>query len=77
MTTVYKLTENKVADDSGITHETFGISVYDKETGVVLRSIEDIFTDRRTAEDLTNLCNRLELSPDHIDDVIEDVLTKI
>lgn len=77
MTTVYKLTENKITDEHGTTHKTFGINVCESETGTVLRSIEDIFTDRRTAEDLVSLCNRLELSPCHIDDVIEDILVKI
>lgn len=71
---IYKLTETTVADESGNTHSAFGIALYQDESGQPTRVIDSIFTDRITAEDFVSLCNRLELSPDHLDDVIDDTL---
>lgn len=37
-------------------------------------SIPDIFTDRKPAEQLADACNRLDVSPIHIYEIIEDIL---
>lgn len=71
---IYKLTETTVADESGNTRSAFGIALYQEESAHPTRVIDSIFTDRITAEDFVSLCNRLELSPDHLDEVIADTL---
>lgn len=73
----YKLTETTVTDGSGTAHAAFGIALYQAESDQPTRVIGGIFTDRAAAEEFISLCNRLELSPDHLDDVIEDVLAAI
>ena len=39
-------------------------------------TIPDIFTDYIEAQKFVDLCNRLEVSPIHIRDVIDDYLNK-
>ena len=49
------------------TYQSYGIQYAD-------RVIDDITLDKGALERLVELCNRLELSVCHIDDVIEDFL---
>lgn len=76
MAYVYKLTESEIADELGTYHRGFGIAVFEAESSAPVRIIDDILFDRTVAQELVSLCNRLELSPDHIDDVIADVLSE-
>lgn len=51
----------------------YGISVIDAQ-GYCLRTVHDITCEREPLEALVELCNRLDLSFCHLDDVIEDFL---
>lgn len=57
---------------------TYGIACIENQNGVVelIKSIPDITTDREAAEHLLCLINECDLSPDHLGDVIEDMLSK-
>ena len=53
---------------------TYGISVQSHSKDYESFVIPDIATDREDVEELAALCNRLQLSPIHLADVIEDFL---
>lgn len=63
----------------GINSRTsYGIAAYadttDNGTAAVIASLHDITDDRDSLVELVLLCNRLELSLFHLNDVIEDFL---
>lgn len=64
---MYTLNHSVVLDENGLKHDTYGITYGAK-------IIKDISTERQKIERLINLCNALDLSPIHIEDVIEDFL---
>lgn len=68
MNSPYKLREDTIYDELGKPHTVYGITL----DGSL--SIPDIFTSRPAAEEFIKLCNRLELSPLHIYEVIDDLL---
>ena len=68
MTQPYKIREDVTYDDLGKSHTVYGITL----DGTL--SIPDIFTSRPAAEEFIKLCNRLELSPLHVYEVIDDLL---
>ena len=65
---MYSLT-SKIIEIEGKTAVTFGISY-----GTV--SIDDVSTDRVEMMNLIDKCNRLELSPTHLFEVVEDFLNE-
>ena len=71
----YIVVENKY--DNGIaSRKSFGIAyveIYDNIT-IVITSISDITSDRIAIEKFARLCNELQLSIIHLQDVIEDFL---
>ncbi len=68
---LYKLRIDKVRDEQRRAHTVYGIDVFERT-----QSVPDIFTDGQSAERFVNLCNRLQLAPIHLHDVIEDALVK-
>ena len=64
----YKIREDIVYDERGKPHNVYGITL----DGSL--SIPDIFTSRPAAEEFIKLCNRLDLSPEHVYEVIDDIL---
>lgn len=68
---LYKLRIDKVQDEQRRTHTVYGIDVFE-----CIQSAPDIFTDGQRAKQLVSLCNRLQLAPIHLHDVIEDALAK-
>ena len=55
---------------------SYGIAMAEEtenETKVV-RAFEDMTTDIGKMERLVDLCNKLELDPDHLDDVVDDFI---
>ena len=70
----YELITTEIHDEAGASHKTYGILCKEKGTGFILRSVYDIFCDIFAATALVEIINRLELSPEHLDDVIEDVV---
>lgn len=55
---------------------TFGICVFSEtpKGQQPIRRISDVSTDRNFVKKLTELCNRAQLDPIHLKDVIEDAL---
>ena len=68
MKPTYKLRADTILTEQGIPVTVYGITL----DGSL--SIPDIFTSRPAAEEFIKLCNRLELSPLHIYEVIDDLL---
>lgn len=55
---------------------SYGIAVYDAEnTSTVLDHISDITEDYERLSELIKTCNSLELSPIHLNEVVEDFLS--
>ena len=66
----YLLIEDSIEDEIGRIRTSYGIEII--IDGVIMRSIRDVYTDRAAAQTLIDRCNRLRLSPVHIDDVLEN-----
>ena len=64
----YSVHSDTVLDEQNHPHTVYGLNILGAEP------IPDIFTDQAEAEKLSSLCNRLDLSPIHIWEVIEDIL---
>ena len=76
-TTFYGLLSSEVS--SGQTARTsYGITLCQTDAGVpiIIRSVTDLTTDKARARALVDRCNRLALSPIHLDDIIEDFLAE-
>ncbi len=69
---MYKLRDDQVLDQNGEAHTVYGIELW--EDGVCVRAVSDVFFARERAAEFVSLCNRLQLSAIHLEDVIEDVL---
>ncbi len=67
----YEVTEGDFGLD-GESYRSYGVAVM--EDGVALKRIDDVSLEKNDIVNLVNLCNELELSPVHIDDVIENFL---
>lgn len=52
----------------------YGIAVLDRES-VTISTAHDLSPDESEVTELVKMCNRLKLSPIHLQDVIEDFLT--
>ena len=74
-TYTYCIREDICRDEDGTLIPVYGIEVFDGQSPTPLLSYRDLFTRRRQAEELIELCNRLELDPVHLNDVIEDAMT--
>ena len=57
--------------------QTFGIALLAKNENcsVLIKAIPDLSTDQMEVEKLAGLCNKLQLDPIHLDDVVDDFLT--
>lgn len=54
---------------------TYGIAAYAEDKQTCITKLHDITSDKKALAELVSLCNRLQLSPIHLHDVIEDFLT--
>ncbi len=70
----YELITTEIHGEEGASRKVYGILCKEKGTGFILRSVYDIFCDLSSAASFAALINRLELSPEHLDDVIEDII---
>lgn len=70
----YKVRAGQIPNEDGIAVPVYGIEVWENQTDSLICAIEDVFTSRCQAKELAELCNRLELDPIHLYDVIEDAL---
>lgn len=73
MSVIYKLNEEVGSGE----RVTYGIEVFEEtELGNKMAIvISDISFNREAVQTVVELCNRLELSPVHIYDVVDDYLT--
>ena len=53
----------------------YGIAAYAEDQQTCITKLHDITSDKDALSELIDLCNRLQLSPIHLQDVIEDFLT--
>jgi len=60
------------------TRISYGIAVYAHAecdgTATVILSVRDVSADKEKIDELVSLCNRLQLDPEHLFDVIDDFL---
>lgn len=68
----YKLTKGEYIVE-GISHVGYGITLKSDVSQCAV-SFSDITVDREEAARLVELCNKLQLSPIHLKDVIDDFL---
>lgn len=66
---MYKVTQDLVTNENDQTYTAFGIEYPEEDL-----YIPDVFFDRERAEEFVALCNKLDLTPLHIFDVLEDIL---
>ncbi len=63
--------EIKTSED-GNKYVCYGINVY--ENNNLVKSLSDVFLDKVSAENFADMCNRCQLHPIHLSDVVEDYL---
>ncbi len=77
MKITYGLTEEHYSLDAD-TRVAYGIAAYanadEDGTATIVASVHDITDNKQALAELVSLCNRLELSPTHLHDVVEDFL---
>lgn len=59
-------------NEYGKEYTCYGIRVY--ENNQMIKFLPDVFPDETNAKDFTDMCNRSQLNPIHLEDVIEDYL---
>ena len=64
----YRIVESSIVDEKGIRHSVYGVEA------VEVAEYLNIFADFNEAQQFVEICNRLELSPIHIRDVIDDFI---
>lgn len=73
----YKYTINeKTISINDMSRISYGMDIYDDTYGrmILLLKIYDISTEKNKVEVLISSCNRLNASPTHIFEIIEDIL---
>ena len=70
----YEVRTDRVTDEEGSVHLVYGVSAYG-EKGRLLQSVPNVFCDLAMATDFVDACNRFQLCPIHLMDVIEDTLS--
>lgn len=65
----YQPRSDTTIDDEGKTRIVYGIELPSENI-----SVKDVFCNRKEAETFIKLCNDLDLSPLHLQDVLQDIL---
>ena len=68
MKNTYSVRTDVIKDDQNTTNIVYGLNIIGSDP------IPNIFTSRSEAARFSSICNRLDLSPIHIHDVIDDLL---
>jgi len=71
----YFVIKDEVAEEGVLMHIGYGIAV--KDRNVVIKSVPDICSSHKAVKKLCNMCNRLKLDSEQLDDVIQDFLADI
>lgn len=76
---IYDILEEMIASDD-VSRISYGIVVYSESeadgTVTILKAVHNITEDRPAIAELVSLCNRLELSPLHLLDIVDDFLNR-
>ena len=72
----YLLMQERLTNPEIGAYETFGIRIVDG-TNAEIRVISDISLEKNVVLQLCEDCNRFELDPIHIDDIIEDLFASL
>ncbi len=72
----YTIIKGNYISEEGQKYVAYGVVLFKKHTKgfVAVRVVQDVFFEHKKAKDFVGLCNQNELSPIHLDDVIEDIL---
>lgn len=70
----YRIRTDERIDEEGRQFTVYGIEAVEESAILPVHSIPDLFTERSRAEELVELCNRLELDPAHLFAVCEDAV---
>lgn len=70
----YKLKTDTISDDEGNSVEVYGIVCSDSSSNLI-KAVSNVFTNKEEAEQFISLCNKLELSPVHLQDVIDEAVS--
>ncbi len=77
MKVVYGIVEEIYSYESK-TRISYGIvafaSEFDNDVSTIIASVHDVTLDKQKLQALIHLCNDLELSPIHLNDVVQDFL---
>jgi len=73
---VYQVISDEVISELGENITVYGVAMLLRESGEVVFALHDIFMERSVAIDFVELCNELELSPDHLYDAAYDYMVK-
>lgn len=80
MSVTYGITEERYYLNS-LVRKSYGIAAYsnseEEGTATIVAAVHDITTDIRQLTELVSLCNGLELSLCHLNDVVEDFIAYI
>lgn len=75
----YGLTKTEY-EYNGKKRVSYGIAVYadaqSEDTAIVVDSISDITPDKAALTELAEQCNSLELSKEHLREIVEDFITR-
>lgn len=71
----YKLRKDNLFQKDIGNYSSYGIDAVDEMSGLSIRSISDISTEKESLKNLIFLCNKLHLDIIHLDDVVEDFLS--
>ena len=73
----YIVVENKY--EGIVSRNSFGIAYveFDENTTIVIETISDITSNKKSIENFVKLCNELQLSAVQLQDVVEDFMLEI
>lgn len=76
MKIIYTIKKDKIKTEDAKTITVYGISVKQQSFAktVVLKSVSDVFTNKKHALKYIKLFNKEKLSPIHLECVVEDIL---
>ena len=79
MNVVYEIVE-EIYSFENKSRVSYGIvalaNVDDNNTSTVIASVHDITSEKNKLQNLVGLCNKLELSPIHLNSVVQDFLVE-
>ncbi|MBQ8837445.1 MAG: hypothetical protein IJ002_08090 [Clostridia bacterium] len=64
----------EITQESKEENTVYGFRFYDKQSGEPVCIVDDVFTDKKSAHALCETINQSDISPEHIQDIIEDAV---